>query len=125
MYKEASKIQLRVPTPKGPLSVEQLWGLSLPDLSDSIKAVKKQLKKESNDDELSFLDESVETDPTTQLRYDILKDVYLTKKKELDALKIAKENKENDQKILALIRDKKESSLKDKSIEELEAMLSK
>ncbi len=125
MYKEASKIQLRVSTPKGLLSVEQLWGLSLSDLSDSIKAVKKQLKKESNDDELSFLDESVETDPTTQLRYDILKDVYLTKKKELDLQKVARENKENDQKILALIRDKKENSLKDKSIEELEAMLSK
>lgn len=122
MYKQLSRMCLRFQTTKGLLSVEQLWNLSLTDLSAAIKAVKKVLTKD-NDDELSFLDDDIITDSDNELRFNILKDVYLTKKKEKDEQKEQLSKKVHNQKILELIASKKESELQGKSIEELEKML--
>ena len=62
-------------------------------------------------------------DVENQLRFDILKDVYLSMKKENDELRTAAENKVHNQKILALIAEKKDDSLKGMSIEDLEKQL--
>jgi predicted Zn-dependent protease len=122
MYKQASKLKLRFQTNRGILSVEQLWDLSQTDLSNAVKAVKKILKK-TDDDELSFLEDSKIVDVENQLRFDILKDVYLTKKKEAEELRDAAETKAHNQKILTLIAEKQEGKLKEMSIEELEKLL--
>lgn len=122
MYKQASKLALRVATPKGMLSVEQLWQLSLTDLSNSIKAVKQDLVKTS-DDELSFLEEGSSVDPIQQLRFDILKDVYLTKKADNTARLDAIKTKEHNQKILSIIAEKEEGKLQEMSIEQLRDLL--
>ncbi len=122
MYKQASKLKLRFSTSKGLLSTEQLWDLTLTELSNCIKAVKKLLKK-TDDDELSFLDDKLTVDVETQLRFDVLKDVYLTKKSELEATKSAAATKAHNQKILELIAEKQEGKLKDMSIEDLEKLL--
>lgn len=122
MYKQASQLKLRFNTSKGILSVEQLWDLTLTDLAATIKAVKKVLKKD-DDDELSFLTDSKATDPMNQLAFDILKDVYLTKKKANEEVREAAEIKAHNQKILQLIAEKKDDSLKGMSIEELEKQL--
>ena len=122
MYKQASKLKLRFQTNGGVLSAEQLWDLSQTDLSNAVKAVKKILKK-TDDDELSFLEDSKIVDVENQLRFDILKDVYLTKKKEAEELRDAAETKAHNQKILTLIAEKQEGKLKEMSIEELEKLL--
>lgn len=122
IYKIANRQQLRFSTTKGILSVEQLWNLSSTDLSNCVKAVKKILKK-SDDDELSFLDDSQVVDKENQLRFDILKDIYLTKKKEAEELRDAASAKQHNQKILALIAEKQEEGLRGKSIDELQALL--
>ena len=122
MYKQASKLKLRFQTNRGVLSAEQLWDLSQTDLSNAVKAVKKILKK-TDDDELSFLEDSKVVDVENQLRFDILKDVYLTKKKEAEELRDAAETKAHNQKILTLIAEKQEGKLKEMSIEELEKLL--
>jgi len=122
MYKQASQLKLRFLTNVGLLSVEQLWDLSQTQLSNAVKAVKKVLKK-NDDDELSFLEDTKEVDVENQLRFDILKDVYLTKKKEAEELRNAAEIKAHNQKILTLIAEKKDDSLKGMSIAELEAQL--
>lgn len=124
-FAEATRLKLRVPTSNGLLSVEDLWDLSLNKLSVVIKNVKKALKGSDNDDELSFLDETKTVDKTLQLTFDILKEIYLTKKSELDASKIAAEAKANNEKIMALIYEKQNEKLKNMSIEELEGMLIK
>lgn len=123
-YKEASRLKLRFASTKGSLTVEQLWDLNQTELSNAIKAVKKILKK-SDDDELAFLNEDNTVDVETQLKFDILKDVYITKKKEAEESRDAAANKAYNQKILTLIAEKQEGALKDKSIEELEALLKK
>ena len=122
MYKQVSKLKLRFTTPKGLLSAEQLWDLNQIDLSNSLKAVKKILKK-NDDDELSFLEDNKVVDIENQLRFDILKDVYLTKKKEAEELRTAADIKAHNQKILTLIAEKKDDSLKGMTIEQLEQQL--
>jgi hypothetical protein len=124
IYKKASQLGLRFSTSKGVLSVESLWDkkLSLTFIEDLVRGAKKKLKGD-NDDELSFLDSSKKVDEGDQLAFDILKDVYLTRKAENEALRTEKERKENNEKIMALIQEKKEGALRDKSVEELEAML--
>lgn len=122
MYKQAGKLKIRFNTPKGTLSTEQLWDLTQTDLAASIKAIKKTLK-DSNDDELSFLEESKNVDVEAQLRYDVLKDVFLTKKVENEAARNAADDKAKKQRIMELISEKKDESLKNKSVEELEALL--
>jgi hypothetical protein len=121
MYKQASKLKLRFQTTKGILHAEQLWDLSQTDLSNAIKAVKKVLKK-TDDDELSFLNDATTVDVESQLRFDILKDVYLTKKSESEALRDAATIKAHNQKIDALIAEKQDNKLKDMSIEDLEKL---
>jgi hypothetical protein len=127
-YKEASRLRLKFSSSVGQLNVEQLWDLKLTELTSLVKELKKQLTKSSidnNDDELAFLEENVVVDATAQLRFDIVKDIYLTKKQEQDMLRDAKNTKEHNQKILALIAKKQESSLEEMSIAELEAKLIK
>ena len=124
MYKSAERLKLRFPTNKGLLAAEQLWDLSMSDLTSAIKDVKKILKKD-NDDDLSFLEDSKVVDVQNQLRFDILKDVYVTKKSELEELRAAAENKAHNQKILTLIAEKKDNSLKEMSVEDFEKLLKK
>lgn len=122
-FTQASKIKLRFNTPKGLLSTEQLWDLTLVDLTTSIKASKKLLNK-TEDNDLSFLEiTTTVADQTEQLRFEILKEVYLTKKADNEAIRTAKENKEHNQKIMQLIEQKKDDKLSGLSIEELEKML--
>ena len=121
MFKQASKMKLRFATEKGGLSVEQLWELNQSQLSTAIKAVKKVMVK-NDDDELSFLEYNKVVDVEMQLRFDILKDVYLTKKKEAEEIRDAATIKAHNQKIDALIADKQESNLKELSIEDLEKL---
>lgn len=121
MYKEASQLKLRFLTNIGQLSVEQLWDLSQIQLSNAIKVVKKVLKKD-DDDELSFLESTKTIDIENQLRFDILKDVYLTKKRQADELRDAVTIKAHNQKIDALIAEKQEGKLREMSIEDLEKL---
>jgi hypothetical protein len=125
MYKQATQLKLRFLTKKGVLSVEQLWDLKFVDLADAVKEAKKVLTGSTGDDELSFLDETKSVNTEDQLRFDILKDVYISKKAENEAKRNALQDKEHNQKIMALIAEKKEDSLRNMSVEELEALLKK
>lgn len=122
MYKEASRVGLRFQTTQGSLTVEQLWSLSLNKLSTAIKNLKKQIRT-TDDDELSFLDESKVVDKEKQLQFEILKDIYITKKQEIDNEKNAMAMKEHNQYILGLIKAKEDQELATKSIDELKALL--
>jgi hypothetical protein len=118
MYKKASQLKLRFATDRGILSTEQLWSLDQNELTIAIEIVNKVLKKD-NDDNLSFLDNNKNVDEETQLRFDILKDVYLTKKKDLDDINQAYEDKIYNKPIISAMADLQEKELKGKSLEEL------
>lgn len=122
MYKQAAFLGLRIATSQGSLSVEALTTLKQSQLATLLRNLKKVLKKD-NDDELSFLDDASTVNVEDQLRFDIVKDIYLTKKAENEAIRTETDRKAFEQKILGLIAEKEEDSLKGKSVEELKAML--
>ena len=120
-FKLASKQKLRFKTNKGLLSTEQLWDLSLEDLNDLAVSLDAENAKEAN--KKSFLVKTSTKDKATKLSFDVALDVLNTKIEEAQVAREAFEIKENRKKILNLISEKKEESLKGKTIEELEAML--
>lgn len=122
MYKEASKQKLRFTTSKGSLTVEQLWELDLKTLDALAVSLEESYE---NSRGKSFLDKKATKDKTIKLQFDIALDILQTKIAETEALKEAKDNKEHNQKILAIIQEKKEGALSKKSIKELEALLVK
>lgn len=122
-YKIATKKDLRFKTPKGLLTVLQLWSLSMMDLTVSIKEAKKELQSDDNDDDLSFLSETKTVDIDNQVRFDVLKDIYLTKKQEKEEARNNVEKKEMRHRILEILKEKEEGELKGKSKQELEEML--
>ena len=123
IFKKASRVGLRVQTTKGLLSVEQLWTLSLMDISNAIKTLKKQMNT-SIDSELDFLSEtSTKVDETIQLSFDILKDIYLTKKEENKLALEVKEKKALKQRIVEELAKRKDESYGKMSDSELEALL--
>lgn len=127
MYKKASKKKLRFNTNRGVLSVEHLWDLPKEEIRQLVIKAREAAKKSSgevNDTELSFLDAPVKTKATDdELRFEILKDIYLTKKSAEEKAQKRAEAKENNKKILDLIARKQDEALEKKSIKELEKML--
>lgn len=102
MYKEASRLKLRFETTKGSLNTEQLWTLSKNQLSVIVRNLKKQLNGDS-DDELAFLDDgATQVDKKIQLMFDIAKDIYLTKKSELNSQASLADVNREEQELLAI-----------------------
>lgn len=127
IFKKASKKKLRFSTNRGVLSVEQLWDLSKDEIRQLVIKAREAAKKSSgevNDSELSFLDAPSKTKATDdELRFEILKDIYLTKKYAEEKAQKKAEVKANNKKLLELIARKQDEALEKKSIKELEKML--
>jgi len=119
-YKQASKAKLRFQTTKGSLSVEQLWDLSLTDLDTLAVSLESALK---NSKGKSFLEKRTTTDKGLKLQFDIVLDVLQSKVEDNEAAQTERDNKEHNQKILSLIKEKQDGALAGKSIKELEKML--
>lgn len=120
IFAQASKEKLRIPTNKGVLSVEQLWDLSLTDLDTLAVSLENEYKESGKK---SFLVTKSVKDKAAKLKFDIVLEILGNKVEEAEAATIARENKEHNQKILALIADKKDEALSKKSVKDLEAML--
>ncbi len=126
IFKKASKKKLRFNTNRGVLSVEQLWDLSKDEIRQLVIKAREAAKKSSGevaDTELSFLDTPKAKATDDELRFEILKDIYLTKKSAEEKAQKRAEIKENNKKILDLIARKQDEALEKKSISQLEKML--
>jgi len=119
-FKSATQQKLRFQTSKGLLSTEQLWDLSLTDLDVLAVSLEAEYKDSGKK---SFLVTKSAKDKTAKLKFDVVVDVLTTKVEEAQALTEAKEIKEHNNKILALIAEKQDETLKGKSLKQLEAML--
>ena len=119
-FKECSRRKLRFKTTIGTLSVEQLWDLPLEGLDTLAVSLEKDVNEAPKK---SFLVKTSNEDKIAKLKFDIVLDVLNTRIKERDEYLEQKENKEQNEKILSLISEKQDESLKGKSIEELKAML--
>ncbi len=122
MFKKALQLQLRFNTVKGLLNTEQLFGLSISDLSELLKNLNKKIK-DLESDSLDFLDENkVNTENLDVLKFEIAKEIYLDKKALEDKAKEYKEIKKHNEEIDKLILEKQQEKLKNLSIDELEKL---
>ena len=120
MYKVASKIKLRITTPKGVLGVEQLWDLSLTDLDKVAIALDEEWKASGKK---SYLKVKSTKDKNLKLMKDIVLDILETKVEANERLSNQIDIKKNNQKIEAIIDAKRNQELEGLSIEELEKKL--
>ena len=119
-FKQASKEKLRFQTSKGQLSTEQLWDLSIEDLDTLAVSLEEQHQTSGKK---SFVRKTSAKDKTTKLRFDIVLEVLNTKVEEYNTAQEKAEAKAHNNKILQLIAEKQDESLKGKSVKQLEAML--
>jgi len=119
-FKEATKQKLRIQTNKGLLSTEQLWDLSLTELDTLAVSLQEEHEKSGKK---SFLTKTSAKDKTAKLRFDVVLEVLNTKSTEAEAIAEAKEIKDHNAKIFALIAEKQDESLRGKSIKQLESLL--
>lgn len=119
-FKSAAQQKLRINSPRGPLSAEQIWDLPVTELDALAVNLQEEYEKSGKK---SFLAAKSVKDKATKLRFDIVLDVLNTKVEEQEVATAKKERKDHNKKILELIAEKKDDSLKGKTIKQLEAML--
>lgn len=120
MWKEAIRLKMRFSTSRGPLTIEQLWDLSLEELDALAVELKKQYDESGAK---SYLKKKSSKDKQVKLAFDIVLDILETKVEDAENDKNALETKEHNQKIMSLIAKKKDEKLESLDIDELEEML--
>ena len=120
LFKVASKKKYRF-NYKGVISVEDLWDLSVEELDSIYKKLKAQQK---NNNEESLLQSVTKEDKELANKIDIIKTIVVDKLAAKERAFKAAEKKAQNQRILEILADKKDAALKEKSIEELQAMIS-
>jgi len=120
LFKIASRKKYRF-NYKGVISVEDLWDLSVEELDSIYKKLKAQQK---NNNEESLLQSVTKEDKELANKIDIIKTIVVDKLAAKERALKAAEKKAQNQRILEILADKKDAALKEKSIEELQAMIS-
>lgn len=122
----AVRKKFRYKVPQGLISTEDLFDLPLSSNKgqanlDSIAVdLHDQLNKSSVK---SFVDTKTESNADLQIQFDVVLEVIEYKKKIADAAEKALATRNQNQRILELIKQKEDGALSEKSIEELKAML--
>lgn len=119
MFEFALRNKVRFPY-KGMISVEDLYDLSARELDSVFKTLNTQVKKSQEE---SLLATKTKEDETLSVQIEIVKHIFNTKLAEAEAAKQSRELKEKKQMLLGLIAEKENEELKNKSADELKAML--
>ena len=120
LFKVASKNKYRFPY-KGSIGVEDLWDLSLEELDLIYKGLKSKLKDAQEE---SLLKSVSKEDKVLSNKIEIVKVIVNDKLAARERSVKAAEKRARNQRILEIMADKQDAALKEKSIEELQAMLS-
>jgi len=124
MFEQAARMRLRFDTPRGRLSVEDIWDLPLKGGDANLDDIAKVLFRESKaDTEMSFVDDPPEPNEALALRFEIVKHIISVKKAEAKAAEMAEANRQRKQEILAIIAEKENDSLKRKSVAKLRELV--
>ena len=106
---------------RGLCTVEDLWDLNVENLDDIYKSLKKQQKDNSGE---SLLTTVSKEDKIIEEKIEIVKAIVIDKLAAAEKAKNAAKKRRENQRILEIMADKKDAALKEKSIEELQEMLS-
>lgn len=119
LFKVATKRKYRFNF-KGVLSVEDLWDLTVEDLDKIYKGLKSKLKDVAEE---SLLNTVSKEDKELNNKIEIVKIIVADKLAAKEKAEKAQLQKQQNQRILEIIADKQDAALKEKSLEELTAML--
>jgi hypothetical protein len=119
IFEYAAKNKLRFPY-KGSIATEDLYDLSLNELDEIYKKLNKKLKASQED---SLLEKKSEKDTALEVLIEIVKYIVKSKQDEIDDATKALARNQKKQKILALIEEKDNEDLRNKSKEELLKMV--
>lgn len=106
---------------RGMISVEDLWDLRLESLDEIYKNLSSEIKKASEE---SLLKTKTKDQEVIENKIEIVKYIVNVKLQEVESRRREIENKEKKQHIMAILSQKEDEDLKNKSIEELKAMIS-
>ena len=119
LFKVAAKKKYRFNF-KGQITTEDLWDLSVEDLDKIYKNLKSQQKNASEE---SLLQTVSKEDRELSNKIEIIKTIVMDKLAAKERAMKAAEKKAQNQRILEIMADKQDAALKEKSIDELQAML--
>ena len=119
MFEIAVRSKMRFPY-KGQISVEDLWDLDVNALDGVFKTLNGKVKVSQEE---SLLQTRSKESEELMLQIEIVKHIVSVKLAEAEARKNAEANRVKRQQILGILADKQESDLKNKTPEELQAML--
>lgn len=119
MFETAVRRKYRFPL-NGQLTVEDLWDISLESLDKIFKTLNAQRKQIAED---SLLSVKTKEDEDLLNKIEIIKHIVSARIAEKEARDAAKARKEQKQKIMAIIDEKKDKALHDMTTEQLEALL--
>lgn len=119
LFKVAAKRKYRFNF-KGEISVEDLFDLSVEDLDKIYKDLKRNQKNASEE---SLLDSISKEDKILANKIEIVKIIVADKLAARERAKKHVDQKIQNQRILEIMADKQDAALKEKSLEELQAML--
>ena len=119
MFEVAVRNKFRYPY-KGVIATEDLWDLSVQQLDGIFKTLKSQEKKAKAE---SLLDTRTPEDEILTAKIEIIKYIVNTKLEEAKQAERAKEAHDQKQKILGILAEKQDEDLRNKTPEELIAML--
>ncbi len=127
IFELATRQRLRFDTPKGALSVEDLWQLPLTSRTGaaSLDGVAVDLYRELQAaGPVSFVESTTSANQVlAQLKFDIVKHMIDVRKAESEAAATARQKAETRQKLMGIIDAKRDADLQSKTVEELQAML--
>lgn len=119
MFEVAVRNKFRFPF-RGLVSTEDLWDLSVQQLDEIFKALKSQEKKAQEE---SLLNARTPEDTVLEAKIEIIRHIVSVKLEEEEQFKRAKAVQDERRKIMAILADKQDEELRNKSSEELQAML--
>lgn len=119
MFEYATRNKVRFPF-KGQISVDDLWDLRTDDLDTVFKTLNRQVKQS---EEESLLVTKTAEDTALDVQIAIVKYIFDIKMQEANARLLDKERKAQKQKIMAILANKQEQELQNKSVDELQKML--
>lgn len=127
IFEEASRLKLRFESPRGELTVENLWDLPLsstvankPNLDDLAKGLNRQLK---STDDTSFVNPKSNVNAILQLKFDLVLHVLRTKQADNSAALQRRELEERRNKLREALASKEEQALTSKTADEIRAEL--
>ena len=125
MFEKATKLKLRYETPKGFINTEDLWDLPLMSQKGiSLDGVAKFIYRElKQSEEESFVVKKTTTSSVLELKFSIVKHIIAIRLEENESRKKRTENKVKKEKILTILAEQEDDTLKKTDPAELRKML--